>query len=81
MAEVCLRTWRLQDAQDVAVMIDDEHVRRWSNMGADLDAWIAREIAEDRGPSRAICMADDDRALGRVALRLPKLLWRFGCQG
>jgi RimJ/RimL family protein N-acetyltransferase len=53
-------------------MIDDEHIRRWSNMAADLDAWLAQEITEDRGPSRAICLPDDDRALGRVALRLPE---------
>ena len=41
-------------------------------MGIDLDDWIRREIAQDRGPSRAICLADDDRAIGRVALRLPE---------
>jgi [ribosomal protein S5]-alanine N-acetyltransferase len=72
MAEVCLRRWRLADTDDVAVMIDDEHLRPWSAMSVDLDAWIRREVAEDRGPSRAICLPDDDRALGRVALRLPQ---------
>jgi RimJ/RimL family protein N-acetyltransferase len=72
MAEVRLRPWRLTDAGDVAVMIDDEHLRPWSSMAADLDAWIQREVAEHRGPSRAICLPDDDRALGRVALRLPQ---------
>jgi ribosomal-protein-alanine N-acetyltransferase len=72
MAEVRLRRWCLTDAGDVAVMIDDEHLRPWSTMAADLDAWIQREVAEHRGPSRAICLPDDDRALGRVALRLPQ---------
>ena len=69
---VRLRDWRLGDGDDVAVMIDDEHVRPWSTMGIDLDDWIRREIAQDRGPSRAICLADDDRAIGRVALRPPE---------
>lgn len=72
MAEVRLRRWRLEDADDVAVMIDDEHLRPWSAMGADLEGWIRAEIAEARGPSRAICLSDDDRALGRVAVRLPQ---------
>jgi len=72
MAEVRLRPWRLQDADDVAVMIDDEYLRPWSAMGADLDSWIRREVAEARGPSRAVCLPDDDRALGRVAVRLPQ---------
>ena len=72
MAEVRLRPWRLTDADDVAVMIDDEHLRPWSTMPADPDAWIRREVAEDHGPSRAICLSDDHRALGRVALRLPE---------
>jgi RimJ/RimL family protein N-acetyltransferase len=72
MAEVRLRPWRLQDAADVAVMIDDEHLRPWSTMGADLQSWIRREIAEARGPSRAVCLSDNDCALGRVAVRLPQ---------
>jgi RimJ/RimL family protein N-acetyltransferase len=72
MAEVRLRPWRLEDADDVAVMIDDEHLRPWSVMGADLEGWIRREIAEARGPSRAICLSDDDRAIGRVAVRPPE---------
>lgn len=41
-------------------------------MAADPHAWLQREIAETRGPSRAICVGDDDRAVGRVALRLPQ---------
>jgi [ribosomal protein S5]-alanine N-acetyltransferase len=72
MEEVCLRPWRLEDAGDVAVMIDDEYLRPWSAMGDDLEGWLRREIGETRGPSRAICLPDDDRALGRVALRLPE---------
>ena len=72
MAAVRLRRWRLEDADDVAVMIDDEHLRPWSAMGADLEGWIRGEVAEGRGPSRAICLADDDRALGRVAVRPPE---------
>ncbi len=42
MAEVRVRPWRLEDAGDVAVMIDDEHLRPWSAMGADLESWIRR---------------------------------------
>ena len=72
MAEVRLRPWRLADAADVAVMADDEHLRPWSTMASDLDGWIRREVAQDRGPSRAICLAHDDRVLGRVAVRLPQ---------
>ncbi|MGO9900790.1 MAG: hypothetical protein ACLP0J_14115 [Solirubrobacteraceae bacterium] len=55
MPEVRLRRWRLRDAVDVAVMAGDEHVRRWSTMAIDLDAWVRQEVAEERGPSRAIC--------------------------
>lgn len=52
--QVRLRRWRLTDAADVAVMIDDEHVRAWSAMGSDLDGWIQNEVAESRArlPSR-----------------------------
>jgi ribosomal-protein-alanine N-acetyltransferase len=72
MVEVRLRRWRVEDVVDVAVMANDEHVRRWSTMGDDLDAWIRHEVAEVQGPSRAICLPHDDRAIGRVALRLPE---------
>ena len=72
MPEVRLRPWRLEAADDVAVMIDDEHLRPWSAMGDDLESWIRREIAEARGPSRVICLCDDDRALGRIAVRPPE---------
>src|SRR6185437_7117202 len=73
MAEVRLRKWRLEDAADVAVMVDNEYLRPWSTMVDGVEAWIRREMAEARGPTRAICLADDDRALGRVALRPPEL--------
>jgi RimJ/RimL family protein N-acetyltransferase len=73
MAEVRLRRWRLEDAADVAVMASDEFAGPWSTMAADLEQWIRREVAEERGPTRAICLSDDDRALGRVALRPPEL--------
>jgi RimJ/RimL family protein N-acetyltransferase len=72
MTAVRLRRWRLTDADDVAVMGDDEYLRPWSTLGADLDAWIRGEVAEAQGPTRAICLSDDDRALGRVAVRPPR---------
>jgi RimJ/RimL family protein N-acetyltransferase len=68
---VRLRPWRAEDAVAIAAMTGDEHLRRWSSMGDDVAAWIASQRAEVRGPSRAICLADDDRALGKVALRMP----------
>jgi hypothetical protein len=43
---VRLRPWRLTELQDVAVMIDDECLRPWSTIGADLDGWIRREAAQ-----------------------------------
>lgn len=52
-------------------MTEDAHIRRWSSMGQDVAAWIASQRSEVRGPSRAICLADDDRALGKIALRMP----------
>lgn len=72
MAEVRLRRWRHSDIRDVAVMVGNEQLRPWSTMGEDIDAWIEREIAEPNGPTRAVCLPDDDRAIGRVALRLPQ---------
>jgi RimJ/RimL family protein N-acetyltransferase len=53
-------------------MTEDEYLRPWWWMADDLHAWLRREIAEERGPTRAICLPDDERALGRVALRLPQ---------
>jgi RimJ/RimL family protein N-acetyltransferase len=69
---VRLRPWRPTDASDIAVMTDDEQVRHWSDLSSDLHGWLEREMAGLRGPSRAICADGDDRALGRVALRLPE---------
>ncbi|MGI8713490.1 MAG: GNAT family N-acetyltransferase [Solirubrobacteraceae bacterium] len=69
--EVRLRRWQADDAPAIAVMSADEHLRRWSSMGGDVAEWIERQQAGVRGPSRAICLANDDRALGKVALRLP----------
>ena len=71
MAEVRLRQWRTGDVNDLALMAGDEHLRHWSTMFDDLDVWIEQEIAEEQGPTRAICALDDDRMLGRIALRLP----------
>ena len=73
MAEVRLRRWRLDDAADVAVMVDNEYLRPWSTMADGVEQWIRREMAEVRGPTRAICLAGDDRVLGRVAVRPPEL--------
>ena len=72
MAEVRLRRWRLEDAADIAVMADNEYLRPWSTMVDGVEDWIRREMAEGRGPTRAICLVEDDRVLGRVALRLPE---------
>jgi RimJ/RimL family protein N-acetyltransferase len=73
MAEVRLRRWRLEDAGGVAVMADDQWLSPWSTMVDGLEEWVRREVAEVRGPTRAICLADDDRVLGRVAVRPPEL--------
>lgn len=73
MAGVRLRRWRLEDAGDVAVMAEDEWLSPWSTMVDGVEEWIRREMAEERGPTRAICLSDDDRALGRVAVRPPEL--------
>jgi RimJ/RimL family protein N-acetyltransferase len=62
----------MADLDQVARMTDDEYLRPWWWMAEDLQAWLRREIAEERGPTRAICLPDDDRALGRVAVRLPE---------
>jgi RimJ/RimL family protein N-acetyltransferase len=73
MTEVRLRRWRLEDAAEVAGMAADFYLRPWSTMGDGLEAWVRREIAEERGPTRAICLSDDPRVLGRVAVRPPEL--------
>lgn len=72
MTEVWLRPWRASDAADVAQMVGDEHVSRWSTLGDDVDAWLAREVTQAHGPTRAICVAGEDQALGRVAFRPPE---------
>jgi [ribosomal protein S5]-alanine N-acetyltransferase len=73
MADVRLRRWRLEDAAAVAVMAEDPWLSPWSTLVDGVEQWIRREMAEARGPTRAICLADDDRVLGRVALRPPEL--------
>jgi RimJ/RimL family protein N-acetyltransferase len=73
MASIRLRQWRHSDIDDVATMLDDEHVRHWSTMSDDLEAWIEQEVTESQGPSRAVCLANEDRAIGRVAVRPPEL--------
>lgn len=70
--EVRLRRWRMADLDQIAPMTDDEYLRPWWWMADDLTAWLRKEIAEERGPTRAVCLPDDDRALGRVAIRLPQ---------
>jgi RimJ/RimL family protein N-acetyltransferase len=72
MAEVRLRRWRDGDAADIAVMAEDEYLRHWSTLAHDLEAWVRAEVAEEQGPTRAICAPDDDQVLGRIALRLPQ---------
>lgn len=62
----------MADLPEVAAMTEDKFLSPWWWMAEDLEAWLQREIAEERGPSRAISLPDDDRALGRVAIRLPQ---------
>jgi RimJ/RimL family protein N-acetyltransferase len=62
----------MADLAQIAPMTEDEYLRPWWWMADDLEAWLRREVAEERGPTRAICLPDDDRALGRVAVRLPQ---------
>jgi ribosomal-protein-alanine N-acetyltransferase len=72
MSEVRLRRWRMSDLDGIAVMGGDEHLRPWSSIADDPRGWLRREASEERGPSRAICLADDDRVLGRVSVRFPE---------
>ena len=62
----------MADLYQTGLMTDDEYLRPWWWMADDLPAWLRREVSEERGPTRAICLPDDDRALGRVAIRLPQ---------
>jgi RimJ/RimL family protein N-acetyltransferase len=71
LTDVRPRPWRVADAREIEVMAHDDHVRRCSSLPDEVEAWLVRERADARGPSRAICLVDDDRALGKVALRLP----------
>jgi RimJ/RimL family protein N-acetyltransferase len=71
MVDVVLRPWRMRDAEGVALMGADPQVRPWSAMEDGLDVWIACQVAQESGPTRAICAAGGDRALGRVAVRPP----------
>lgn len=62
----------MADLPQIASMTEDEYLRPWWWMADDLEAWLRREVAEERGPTRAICLPDDERALGRIAIRLPQ---------
>jgi [ribosomal protein S5]-alanine N-acetyltransferase len=72
MSEVRLREWRLDDIGAISVMLDDERLRPWSSTDLDVDAWMRREISQQLGPTRAVCLDDDEGVIGRVALRLPE---------
>jgi RimJ/RimL family protein N-acetyltransferase len=63
----------MADLDRVARMTTDDYLRPWWWMADDLPAWLRREIDEEHGPTRAICLPDDDRVLGRVAVRLPEV--------
>lgn len=69
---VQLREWRESDTDRVALVLEDPQVLRWSHL-AQLGPgrWIAEQQRGQRGPSLAVCEIGDDRALGKVALRLP----------
>lgn len=53
-------------------MVDDEHLRHWSTMATDIETWVQGEVDQRLGPTRVICLPGNDRALGRVAVRLPE---------
>ncbi len=73
LSAVHLRPWRNDDAAAVAVVIDDPHLVRWSSMSKlGVDLWIAEQQAGIRGLSLVICQSDDDRPLGKIALRMPE---------
>lgn len=50
-------------------MAENQWLSPWSTLVDGAQQWVRREMAEERGPTRAICLSDDDRALGRVAFR------------
>jgi RimJ/RimL family protein N-acetyltransferase len=62
----------MADLEAITPIVGDEFAGHWSSMADDLTGWLEREMAEGRGPTRAICLEGDDRALGRVAVRLPE---------
>jgi RimJ/RimL family protein N-acetyltransferase len=62
----------MDDLAQIAPMTNDEYLGPWWWMADDLREWLRREMSEDHGPTRAICLHDDERALGRVAVRLPQ---------
>ncbi len=62
----------MADIDQIAQMTNDEYLRPWWWMADDLRAWLRKEMSEERGPTRAVCLPDDDRALGRVAVRVPQ---------
>lgn len=67
-----LRPWREEDAAAVPLMTDDPYLERWSSLSElGADRWIAEQRAGVRGPSLVICRSDDDRPLGKIALRMP----------
>ena len=49
----------MADLDRVARMTNDEYLRPWWWMADDLQGWLRREIAEERGPSRAISPSDE----------------------
>jgi len=53
VADGRLRPWRVEDLREIAVMAHDDHVRRWSSLPDDVEAWLVRERAEARGPSKS----------------------------
>jgi RimJ/RimL family protein N-acetyltransferase len=46
-------------------------VSRWRDV-SDPAGWLANEIAERAGPTRAICLAGTGQAVGRIAVRGPE---------
>lgn len=71
MSAMLLREWRRDDAAAIASVLTDPEVTKWSHI-AELgpERWIAEQRHGSRGPSMAVCGAEDE-VLGKVALRLP----------
>lgn len=71
-----LRPWRAEDAPAVHAAFQDPVMHQWYVRAADsvdeVGGWIEEWLkawAEERAPQWAVVDADDDRLLGRVALR------------